>query len=302
MARLSVVSAAGRPMIVDGGPRRGRVWAADGETRFAAADDVALAVANAAVKNAVDTAAVEVFMAGVVVIADADVVVAVSGAPGDVFVDDVPAAVDVAVHLKAGQRLKVGAPRAGLFRVLAVRGGVAASLGLRLNKGEVVDVDTVAPVDVGTAAPSAEAAHGADVIDVRIVEGGEVDRFPPGAFLALCGPVLRVSPQSSRMGVRLLPDGAGSALTAESIAVPTTHGTMLTTPMWTGAVQVTPTGEAIVLGADSRATGGYPRLAQVISVDRHLVAQRRPGQGLRFVRCVLDDARALRRAFAARWR
>jgi antagonist of KipI len=58
-------------------------------------------------------------------------------------------------------------------------------------------------------------------------------------------------------------------------------------------VQVPPDGNPIVLLADAQTLGGYPRVAQVITVDMPLVAQLAPGDALRFVSSTLADAHAL---------
>ena len=60
-----------------------------------------------------------------------------------------------------------------------------------------------------------------------------------------------------------------------------------------GTVQVPAGGQAIVLLADHQTTGGYPRLAQIISVDFAALAQLRPGQTLRFQEVALAEAQAL---------
>jgi allophanate hydrolase subunit 2 len=66
--------------------------------------------------------------------------------------------------------------------------------------------------------------------------------------------------------------------------------------MTAGAIQVTLSGELIVLHVDHQTTGGYPVLATVITADLPLLAQARPGDTIRF-RCVDMEgaARASRR-------
>ena len=61
----------------------------------------------------------------------------------------------------------------------------------------------------------------------------------------------------------------------------------------TGSVQVPPDGQPIVLMADRQTTGGYPKIASVVSVDLPLLAQMVPGQELRFDRIDLDEAQRL---------
>ena len=60
-----------------------------------------------------------------------------------------------------------------------------------------------------------------------------------------------------------------------------------------GTVQVPPDGNPIILMADCQTTGGYPKIAQVASVDLPLLAQMMPGQRVRFERISLDEAQSL---------
>jgi antagonist of KipI len=49
-----------------------------------------------------------------------------------------------------------------------------------------------------------------------------------------------------------------------------------------GTIQLPPGGAPIVLMADRQTTGGYPRIAEVASVDLPLIAQLKPGDAVRF--------------------
>ena len=86
-----------------------------------------------------------------------------------------------------------------------------------------------------------------------------------------------------RQGYRL--DGPGLALAAPL--------EMISEAVAFGTVQVPPDGQPIVLMADRQTTGGYPKIASVASVDLPLLAQRVPGETLRFERVTLDEAQAL---------
>jgi allophanate hydrolase subunit 2 len=63
-----------------------------------------------------------------------------------------------------------------------------------------------------------------------------------------------------------------------------------------GAVQVPGSGAPFVLMADRQPTGGYPKIATVISADLGRVAQLRPGEALRFRAVTLEEAVAARAA------
>jgi antagonist of KipI len=92
-----------------------------------------------------------------------------------------------------------------------------------------------------------------------------------------------VTPEADRMGYRLQGPALGRLADAELLSSAVTFGT----------VQVPAGGQAIVLMADHQTTGGYPRLAQVITVDFSALAQVRPGQVIRFQAVALAEAQAL---------
>ncbi len=80
----------------------------------------------------------------------------------------------------------------------------------------------------------------------------------------------------------------GARLSGPRIA--SREGEILTCGVVAGAVQVPAAGAPIVLLADHQTTGGYPVIATVIAADLGLVAQRLPGERLRFARVDRDRA------------
>ena len=80
-----------------------------------------------------------------------------------------------------------------------------------------------------------------------------------------------MSPQSDRRGLRLV----GPKLEVVKPDIPP-EGTA------PGSIQVPGDGLPIVLGPDRPVTGGYPKIATVLSADLPLLAQARPGARIRF--------------------
>src|SRR5215469_16655831 len=64
----------------------------------------------------------------------------------------------------------------------------------------------------------------------------------------------------------------------------------------TGAIQVPGSGQPIVLLTDHQTTGGYPKIATVISADLPVIGRRRPGDLIRFSVVTVEEAEALCRA------
>ncbi|MEI7024978.1 biotin-dependent carboxyltransferase family protein [Paenibacillus sp. y28] len=115
---------------------------------------------------------------------------------------------------------------------------------------------------------------------VRFVRGREYDWFTPQSRELLTGAVFTMSPLSDRMGCRLSGPGLTLLEPRELLSEGVTPGT----------VQVPARGDPIVLMADRQPTGGYPRIAQIISVDMPLLGQLRPGDQLRLQEVSLAEA------------
>ena len=71
------------------------------------------------------------------------------------------------------------------------------------------------------------------------------------------------------------------------------YNELLSSGVAPGTVQVPPDGQPIILMADAQTIGGYPQVANVISVDLPLIAQLRPGDSVRFREVALTEAQDL---------
>lgn len=81
----------------------------------------------------------------------------------------------------------------------------------------------------------------------------------------------------------------GGALDGAPVAAPG-DGRMPSAAVFPGTVQCPPSGVPFLLMADAGTTGGYPRIAQIIRADRHLMGQIRPGDTVRFLKVSPDKA------------
>jgi antagonist of KipI len=118
------------------------------------------------------------------------------------------------------------------------------------------------------------------------MRGSRFDLLTEGGSKRLFAEYFTVTSRSDRMGYRL-----GESL--ELIPAPEP----ISEPVCPGTVQLPPNGEPVLLMADCQTTGGYPRVAQVISADLPVVAQLKPGDRLRFTETSLEEAG---RAYQAR--
>ncbi len=123
--------------------------------------------------------------------------------------------------------------------------------------------------------PECEGERTVHPIPVQTDHHGARLAFPAGegTLDALCQEAYTVRPESDRMGLRL----EGRRLSAKI-------GGILSSPVVPGTIQLPPDGRPLLLMCDAQTSGGYPRIACVVSEDLPLAAQLRPGARVRFTR------------------
>jgi allophanate hydrolase len=106
-------------------------------------------------------------------------------------------------------------------------------------------------------------------VTVRVVLGPQADHFDAEAIDSFLAGPWRVGTASDRVGCRL----EGEPLRHAG------PGEIVSDGMVPGSIQVPPDGRPIVMMADGPTTGGYPKIATVVTADLPLVAQLVPGEG-----------------------
>ena len=223
----------------------------------------------------------EVLLGGLAVATDRGVWVAVTGAPCEVTVDGRHREFGEAVWLPARGTLRLGRPTAGLRTYVAVAGGIAVDPVLGSRSTDTLGRVGPPPVVVGDVLPVGDPSRAPVPVDtprppargpLRLVPGPRADRVAGDAVALLSGTTYTVSPDSDRIGLRLVGDPLPLATTDE---LPS-EGIVL------GAVQVPPDGRPVVFLADHPTTGGYPVVAVVDERDLWQCAQLRPGEAVGF--------------------
>jgi biotin-dependent carboxylase-like uncharacterized protein len=250
-----------------------------------AADRRALRLANRLVANPEHAAGLEVTLGGLVLRPDADVVLALTGAPCPATVGGRPVTTNEVLVVPAGEELRLGTARVGLRTYVAVRGGLEVTpvLGSRSTDvlahlgPDVVTAGAMLPVGPPPAEfPAVDAAPVRDPetgdITLRVSLGPRDDWFTEAAQRTLLESPWTVTPESNRVGMRLdgtpLERAVDRELPSEGVV--------------RGALQVPPSGLPTLFLADHPVTGGYPVIAVVLDGDVDDAAQARPGQRLRF--------------------
>lgn len=254
-----------------------------------AMDPWELRAANLLAGNPQDAAGLECTLSGPTLRFQADAVIALCGARFDATLDGEAALHGEAFYVREGQTLAIGRARDGTRCYLAVRGGIDVEPVLGSRSTDVASGIGPPPLRGGDVL---RAGRGGDArlrrlrtgvrtgASMRAVPGPQEALFPSDARGAFWSGEFRVSPRSDRTGVRLegIPIAGGADLLPEGTA----HGT----------VQVPAGGEPIVLGPERPITGGYTKIATVITADMSLIAQARPGDVVRLRRVSIEEARA----------
>ncbi|KKB37500.1 biotin-dependent carboxyltransferase family protein [Bacillus thermotolerans] len=118
---------------------------------------------------------------------------------------------------------------------------------------------------------------------VRVMRGAEFDRFNQLSQTQFFEQDFQITPKSDRMGYRMSGPGLELKEPFELVSEAVSHGT----------IQVPQDGNPIILLADRQTTGGYPRIAQVATVDLPIIAQLKPGEKIRFKEITLEEAEQL---------
>ena len=113
---------------------------------------------------------------------------------------------------------------------------------------------------------------GQDEVSLRVTAGPEFEQFSKAAQDRFLNSTFRISADSNRMGIRLL--------SSEKI-MPNT-GEIHSSAIIPGTIQVPKSGQPIVMSHDHQTTGGYPRIANVITHDLDYLTQLKPGTSITF--------------------
>ena len=265
-----------------------------------ALDAVALRLANALVGNDENAAALEITLRGPTLRFDADALIAIAG--GETSAHDTTQTIPMwrPFYARAGSTIDMGHLRAGSRAYLAVAGGirVARVLGSRSTDinaslgpfcGRAIIAGDVLPT---TQSSIPNTKHGGWSLDpspwfdeqcdrpIALLRGTHFSHLDVDSQRGLFAREFRIGSQSNRVGYRL----QGCTLRLQEPLELISEGVV------PGTLQLPPSGEPIVLMTEAPTTGGYPRIGHVAAVDLPRLAQRRPGQTVRFIEVSPDEA------------
>jgi len=266
----------------------GRFGAAHlGISASGASDNLAMRIGNLMVGNPENTPVIEMTLTGDTVLFHSNAFVALVGSKFKINLDEKPFPFWMGAYISAGQVLTIGPTLKGARCYLCVRGGLqvkniinSASTHLTsrigglngsiLKKGDKIafgNLDKVIqPIKNIKNYPDT------DIKTVRVTKGLQWDWFDNQNRKLFFQKAYQVSTLSNRMGLRLSGESIHSSKGNEII----TEGMPL------GAIQIPGNGQPILSFVEHQTTGGYPKLANVISADLFKVGQLKPGDRFEF--------------------
>ncbi|WP_316791145.1 biotin-dependent carboxyltransferase family protein [Pedobacter frigoris] len=266
-----------------------------------AMDILALKIGNLLLGNSPAEAALECTLSGPELIFERDQLIAITGGNLSPQIDGVPLTMWKPVYVRAGAKLSFGKALSGCRTYLSVyrgfdvsevlgskstylRAGIGGWNGRALKKDDIIPFKT-----------SCQGQHKFDWSAgknlypdlsnprIRVIEGPEFGQFTVESTADFLNGSYTVSNEADRMGYRLNGKALQQQVSKEMLSSAVTFGT----------IQVPAQGAPIVLMADHQTTGGYPRIAQVISADLTLLAQMQPGREITFELITLEQAQVL---------
>ena len=266
-----------------------------------ALDPVSLRIANILVGNHESLAGLEMTGVGPTLRFSEDAVVAVTGAELGPRIDSKPMPSWESLRVPGGSMLSFDGPLDGLRGYLAIAGGVdvppvmgsrstdiksgfGGLSGRALEPGDTLPVgpsslpDNWSPSTL-PASISRQPTYG-QTFEIRAVLGPQDGMFTKTGVAVLLTSEYTVSTESDRTGCRLEGPPVGHVRGPDIVS----DGNAL------GSIQVPGSGAPIVLLADRGTTGGYTKVATVISPDIGLLAQAMPGARIKFAAVSVEDA------------
>jgi biotin-dependent carboxylase-like uncharacterized protein len=270
-----------------------------------ALDIDSLAIANALVGNASDEAALEIRYSGPTMVVNCDwAMVALTGTSASVAITGNGETRSLpsyrSIRVKRGNRIAFSALGDSATAYIAVAGGfeIASALGSRSTyvrggfggfQGRSLQAGDEVPLRSESVADRDELVLSTPPVltlpsSIRAVAGPQSEHFTAEAMDIFTSSDWCIGEKVDRMGMRLegpeLAHRHGHDIASDGIV--------------TGSIQVPGTGHPIILLADRQTTGGYPKIATVISTDLGAIGRARIGDILHFHMVTAAEARTIR--------
>jgi antagonist of KipI len=265
-----------------------------------AMDSVATSVANFLCGNDLNEAVIEMHFPAPSFLFEQPCLIALSGADFDPHVNDQPVPVNTPIIIPANATLQFKKQKQGARTYLAVKDGFNISKwlnsystnlkanaggynGRQLQKDDTIKLNT--RLDTRNSQLTTLPWH-SDVKQLyshdklHVTDGRELSWLSACDATILSNNSFTITSQSDRMGYRL------TGVAFEN----SVHDEMISSAVTKGTIQLLPNGQLIILTADHQTTGGYPRIAHIITADLPSLGQMNAGTHIHFERISFEEA------------
>lgn len=265
-----------------------------------AMDTYSMKLANILVGNPANEGVLEMTLKGITAEFDCDAVIAITGADMKPKIGNTQVPMYKSIQVKKGDVLQFGIAQSGMRTYLAVcygfdipvvmgsmstnlKCGIGGFCGRKLKNEDVLNLRYQSSLDlVGHRSVNHKPSFPSE-ITVRAVLGPQDDYFTAEGINTFFSTVYTVSDKSDRMGIRL--DGS---------KIESKNGVdIISDAVVTGSIQIPASGVPIIMMADRQTTGGYAKIASVITPDLQKIAQARPGTQVRFAKVTAQQAQKI---------
>ena len=263
-----------------------------------AADLFSFRLGNIIVGNTEELAGIEMTLLGADFQFNSDAIIAITGSPFNLSLDSQEISYNQSIYVKKNQILSVGITKGGARSYLLVKGGIKTEnylnsktthvmsgmggfMGRPLKKGDILEIDKNNKINITNIPNNLDEINTSKIL---INKGLQSSYFSDSTWASFTYKMFTVSEVFSRMGIRLKGNPIHSSKGNEIL----TEGIPL------GAIQVPGGGEPIISFVEHQTTGGYPKIANVISADLCKVGQLKPGDKFQFELISFEDAEILR--------
>ena len=280
-------------LIVDRGRTGYQAW---GVPVGGAMDQTSADMANWLVGNSLAYPAFEITLLGPTIEIEGDGQLALTGADLTPQIDGNEISMYETIDVKRGMKLSFGAPKTGCRSYLAINGrwqvqpwltsfSALAYDSSGITADSIIKKNSTVTIKPGNhiakrQIPLNRIPDFPRLLQVRVLPGPEFDFFSEDFQQQFLNQSFHISPHSNRMGCRLTP----------GLIDLQPRGEMISSGIVPGTIQVTPSGQPVILLADAQTSGGYPRIANVITADLDKVGQLKPGEVVRFELVDLSEA------------
>lgn len=258
-------------------------------------------IANLLVGNPPGESALEATFLGPAFHTTEDTIIAITGADMSPTVNGRPVAMNRAISVPAGSQVKLQAAKDGSRCYIAFYGGFDIPLimgsrstslqchiggldGRKLENGDELPLRPVSDIPQNLSHRSvAHRIRRKRENVIRVLLGPQNDSFTEEGLATFLGTPYTVSKEFDRMGCRL----EGKPIRHK------TDGNIISDGIVNGAIQVPTTGQPIIMLAERQSTGGYTKIATVVSVDLPVIGQCCPGDIIRFQAVSIEEAHGL---------